>query len=138
MLSGQFENLQERLSQEGLRSKELEQRFSLLAENHEEMIRIKDEYKAANLDLKARCESFLSNKCDNCVRLENELAQTRASLSECEKYRETVYSECSLFRSKIIELEKQLKEAKSVGNEQNKKLSGKIKGMNILFDGHLL
>ncbi len=99
-----------------------------MAENHEEMIRIKDEYKATNLDLQTKHESYLSNKCERCIRLEKELTKAKASLFNSEKICSTLSSDCSTFQLKTTQLEEELEAARSARDKESKHLSQKIRG----------
>ncbi len=128
MLSVTMEALQERLSHEETQRKQLEQRFSILADNHEEMIRIKDEYKRANSDLQAKYGAHLSKECEKCTSLENELTETRKAFSENEKMCATLTSDCSTFQSTILLLEKQLEAIKKAIEEHKEHLTGRING----------
>ncbi len=128
MLSVTMEALQERLSHEETQHKQLEQRFSILADNHEEMIRIKDEYKRANSDLQAKYGAHLSKECEKCISLENELTETRKAFSENEKMCATLTSDSSKFQSTILLLEKQLEAIKKATEEHKEHLTGRING----------
>ena len=128
MLSVTMEVLQERLSHEETQHKQLEQRFSILADNHEEMIRIKDEYKRANSDLQAKYGAHLSKECEKCISLENELTETRKAFSENEKMCATLTSDSSKFQSTILLLEKQLEAIKKATEEHKEHLTGRING----------
>ena len=128
MLSATMETLQERLSQEETQHKQLKQRFSILADNHEEMIRIKDEYKRANSDLQAKYGAFLSKECEKCTRLETEQTENRKVLSEKEKVCATLTGDCSKFQSTITLLEKQLEAIRKSTEEHKEHLTGRING----------
>lgn len=73
----------------------LKERFQTLAENHEQMIRIKDEYKEENSRLLSRLQSKESGMLEQ---LQEELEQTRSSRVDLEK-------KCQLLENRVHKLE---------------------------------
>lgn len=133
MLSAQVEALQKRLSQEEMNYKTLEQRFSILVKNHEEMIRIKDEYKQANLDLQAKYGAYISKECEKCVNLENKLVEANAALSKTERMCGTLSKDSSRFHSEMSLLKEQLEAQSKIVEQQRKQFTIKVNGTYTLI-----
>ena len=128
-LSAQVNSLQNSLSQGDLQHKQLEHRFSILAKNHEEMIRIKDEYKQANQDLQAKHRAHLSQQCERCKRLERELEMSQLALSESKQRCATLESNRSSLLSKIKSLEDEVESRNKSADEQRGNLTKRLNGM---------
>ena len=129
MLSTQVDSLQNRLSQGDVQHRQLEQRFSILAKNHEEMIRIKDEYKQANQDLQAKHRAHLSQQCERCERLGRELEVSELALSESKQRCATLESDRSSLLLKIKSLEDQTESRNKSAEEQRGDLTKRLNGM---------
>jgi chromosome segregation ATPase len=93
----QVSHLQEVLAEVSREKALLEDRFHTLAENHEQMIRIKDEYKRAvgRFSGEEKKESVMVEQ------LQDELKQTKSSRDELEK-------KCELLERHIYELESKM------------------------------
>ncbi|CAI9560075.1 unnamed protein product [Staurois parvus] len=68
------------LAAERKRADQLEERFSLLADNHQEMIRFKDTYKRQNEELRAECERLREERHPELLERERVIQELRAQL----------------------------------------------------------
>ena len=93
----QVSQLQEMLAEVSGEKALLEDRFHTLAENHEEMIRIKDEYKRAV----GRFSGEQKKETAMVEQLQDELKQTKSS-------RDEVGKKCELLERRICELESEM------------------------------
>ena len=88
------QELELKLQEESRQRLLVEQRFATLAENHEEMIKIKDEYKGSNQDLRSENERLRrDNKMMFSAALEErdlQLSQLREELAASAEQRRTV------------------------------------------------
>ena len=129
LLTGQVDTLQKSLIQEQTKLIQLEQRFSILAKNHEEMIRIKDEYKQTNQHLMAKNKANLIRECTECNNLQEELAVSKLTVSELKQRTGLVETECSKLHSMVTSLEGDLKAINTSSKQKETSLQQKSTGM---------
>lgn len=88
------------LAAERKRAQQLDERFALLADNHQEMIRFKDSYKRQNEELRAECEQLREARHPELMDKERHLQELRAQLQAAttrisqqgERHSEELYS----------------------------------------------
>ncbi|XP_075706287.1 coiled-coil domain-containing protein 89 [Rhinoderma darwinii] len=68
------------LTAERRRGEQLEERFGILAANHQDMIRFKDEYKRQNQELRAECQRLRENTYPELLEKERNIQDLRAQL----------------------------------------------------------
>ena len=119
---------QSRLREENDKFNMLESRFFELASNHEEMIRIKDEYKASNEKL--RTENIQLRR-DNEKLFSKRLNELTEECESLRQFNSSIVVEVKKLEEKNFKLEEMLKEVKeskeSEINELNSKYGEKIK-----------
>eukprot|EP00731_Ephydatia_muelleri_P017759 Em0010g857a len=113
-LTGQIEVLALQVQDEVKRRELTESRFDVLAKNHDEMIKLKDEYKMACHKLKQEGEELkLSNNTQSSVLLlerESELAKLRTRVIELEENQRARTLECGALENRCQQLECRLQE----------------------------
>ena len=108
----QVSKLQELLVEVSGEKAVLEERFQILAENHEQMIRIKDEYKAENY----RLSSKQCTESDIVQQLQKELEHTKSSRDGLEK-------KCQLLEHRVCEQESKMEAERADHQSKFEKIS---------------
>lgn len=129
LLTVQVDTLQESLVQEQTKLIQLEQRFSILAKNHEEMIRIKDEYKQTNQHLLAKNKANIIRECMQCKHFQEELTLSKLTASELKQRNEVVETECSKLHSLVTSLKDDLKTINLSSKQKENCLQQKLTGV---------
>ena len=121
-----------RLQEEERKTALVERRFNALAENHEQMIKIKDEYKCTNQTLIAENERL---KHENKVKFSAAVEEREVQLSclrkelETKCLRETQMEECcSRLEARVAEAEERLRALQEKSAKETERLEARLSG----------
>lgn len=130
-LTTQVQQLELRVQEELKRRELVEARFDVLAKNHDEMIKLKDEYKSACHRLKLEWEELQSSShAQSSAALqdrESELTKLRGKVRELEEGREAMEEGHSVLEGRCQQLECSLQRA-----EQRRELEGEEARAEVL------
>ncbi|KAM4700675.1 coiled-coil domain-containing protein 89 [Discoglossus pictus] len=131
-LERKSEEAQSRLLAEKKRGDQLEERFNMLASNHQDMIRFKDEYKRQNEELRAECDLLRENRHPDLLEREKSIRELRAQLGErdreLQEERDGHQEELMALRRREEQLLGQIREQ----SLQVEELTGRIKDSEVV------